>query len=345
MAFENIYGQPQAVRVLQSAMASGRIPGAYLFVGPPGVGKCFTAIQFAKALSCTGDGEDACDACPNCRLINREQFPDLFIPVQRDRRIVKGSTATDRGKGYLIDVVSRLHFPPVMGRYKVVLLDPADRLTDEAGNMLLKTLEEPPRKTLFILVSTLEDAVLPTLVSRCQRLRFPPLATDTVRQFLVDRGENPALAAAVSRASRGSIEHALELSQTKLMEQKLEVVDFLLNLFSMALHDRAESAVRLLGAAGENERQAVSRVGTIAGLLARDILWASSGFAAEELVFSERGKMIEKLSRRLSTRGALEFAGAIRELTAGIQRNENPRHLLYFLGNTAVTLAGHGEPA
>jgi len=345
VAFENIYGQAQAVRVLQSAIASERIPGAYLFVGPPGVGKRFTAIQFAKALSCDGEGEDACDSCPNCRLINREEFPDLFVPVQRDRRIIKGSTATDRGKGYLIDIVSRLHFPPVMGRFKVVLLDPADRLTDEAGNMLLKILEEPPKKTLFLLITTLEDAVLPTLVSRCQRLRFPPLPVDTVRQFLVDRGENPALAAAVAKASRGSIEHALELGQTRLMEQKLEVVDFLLNLFSNPLHDRVESSVRLLGTAGENERQAVSRVGTIAGLLARDILWAASGFAPEELVFSERGKPIEKLSRRLSTRGALDFAGAVRELTAGIQRNENPRHLLYFLGNTAVSLAGHGEAA
>jgi len=324
-------------------MDSNRLAGAYLFVGPPGVGKNFTAIQFVKALNCLEMEADSCDRCTNCRLIDQARFPDLFIPARQGRRIVKGSTATDKGKGYLIDIVSRLHFPPLMGRYKVVLLDPADGLTDEAGNMLLKTLEEPPSSTLFILVTTVERAVLPTIVSRCQRLRFPPLSEENIRQYLEANAQLPAeLAGALAKAAQGSIERALELNESKTLARKLEIVDFLLSLFDSPLPVRVDRTLRLLESIGERERDAVNKIGRIAPMLARDILGSASGLDRDMMLFSEREREIGTVAGHLQRRGALRFAALVTEFCAGLERNENPKHVMYYFGNSAFELGRAG---
>jgi DNA polymerase III subunit delta' len=340
MAFDWIYGQQHAVSVLRSALRTDAIPGAFLFVGPPGVGKQFTAMQLIKSLNCQKSADDSCDECPNCRLIDRQEFPDLFIPEKRDGRLVKGSTATDGGKGYLVDIMSRLSFAPVMGKRKVVLLNPADALTSEAANMLLKSVEEPPARTHFILVTTLESGVLPTLVSRCQRLRFPPLSEETVRVFLEKQGFHTDVAAMAARASGGSITHGKELCQGTLVEKKLEIVDFLLGYLSAPLGARAENAILMLESLADTERNSVALISSITTLLARDLLHVSSGMDQQQILFSERHKRIEKLAAAMGRSGVLDFARLAHEVTQGLARNENPRHLMYCLGNQGANLAG-----
>lgn len=339
MSFDWIHGQQHAIAVLKSALTSEAVPGAYLFVGPPGVGKQFTAMQFIKALNCEESTADACDSCRNCRMIDRREFPDLFIPEQRDGRIIKGSNATDGGKGYLVDVMSRLKFAPVMGRCKVVLLNPADSLTDEAGNMLLKAVEEPPSRTHFILVTTLESGVLPTLVSRCQRLRFPPLQEEVIQQFLIKSNVHRDIARVAARASGGSITQARELCQGTLMEKKLEIVDFLLELFVAPLAQRAEQTTVVLGSLADTERKSVAHICAIVTLLARDLLHASCGMGEDDLLFSERYRGIEKMAEAMGRERVLEFVQLAAQMAQGLARNENPRHLMYYLGNLGSRLA------
>ena len=345
MSFSAVYGQQRASKTLRAAIRGDRVAGAYIFVGPPGVGKAFTALQFAKALNCLELEDDCCDRCTNCRLIQAGNFPDLLVPERQGRRIIKGSTATDRGKGYLIDIVSRLHFPPVMGKWKVVLLDPADGMTDEAANMLLKILEEPPSRTLFVLITTLETAVLPTVLSRCQRVRFPPLPVQAVQQYLSEHEGIPdELCASLAAAAQGSIERALELNRSDTLARKIEIVDFLLGLFDWSLPTRVDRSLNLLMALSDQrkERGAMEKIGRIIPMLARDLLSSACGFDQEHLLFTERGKQISKLAGRLQKRGALQFLELATEFGEGLLRNENPKNLLYFLGNRMYALL-HSE--
>lgn len=343
MGFDRIYGQKHSTTVLRAALARDRVAAAYLFVGPPGVGKKLTAMEFIKALNCETGSDDACDRCTSCRLIDRWEFPDLYAPDQQGRRIIKGSSG-ERGRNTLVNIVSRLHYPAVMGKTKVVLLDPADALTPEAGNMLLKTLEEPPRNTHFILVTTLESAVLPTIVSRCQRLRFPPLTPTDVARFLVAHHSIPQdLAASLAAASEGSIARALELSAGKVLEQRLEIVDFLLALPQNGLSERVAASLRTLQGLAGTEREVVERIATIATMFARDLLSASAGMPLDTLLFAERASGISALTRSWGRQRSLAFTDIVRELCVGLRHNENPKHLLYFLGNEMAALSPSGE--
>ena len=338
MSLSNVAGHRRPVQVLLAAIQAGRIAGAYLFVGPSGVGKSFTARQFAKALNCDRQTGDSCDACAQCRRVDRDEHPDLMVPARKDRRIVKGGAAGDRGKGFLREIVDRLHFPPVMGRKKVVLIDPADGLTDEAAGMLLKTLEEPPPDSAFILLSSTEHTVMPTLVSRCQRLRFAPLATEDLVAVLTRRGIDESLARQVAPTSWGSAEIGFQLAGQSDTENRALLLDYLLSLSSASLPQRVENALGILGA-GASERQVARQLGNLSFLLARDVLHASCGMPDSDLVLADWIPQIRKLARILGKDGALGLGELVSEFSAGLQRNENPKHLLYFLGNELSRLS------
>jgi len=331
-----------AVRVLRSAIASGRIAPAYLLVGPHGVGKRFTAVQFIKALNCTVRHADACDECSSCRLIDRGEFPDYYVPQKGARKIGKGG---DGETPDLTEVMRRLHFAPVMGKYKVVLIDPGEALSAEAANMLLKTLEEPPSRTVFVLTAVVQAAILPTIQSRCQSVRFPPLPVEVVARYLSARGTDAALAESVARAGRGSIEVAEELLEAKVMDQKMVVVDYLFSLFESPLATRVDDSLRLLGSLAGTERESLSMIASILSMFARDLLWALHEADAENLVFSDRARDLSRLAAKLSQRRVLGVAALGHELAAGMGRNENPKHLLFFLGNKIAELAAASSPA
>lgn len=340
MSFGLILGQERAKTVLQAGLTAGRLAGAYLFVGPPGVGKRFTARQFVKAINCIepGTGGDSCDRCAPCRLVEKGDFPDLYAPEAQGGKLTKG-TSGDGERSGLGEILPRLHFAPLMGKYKVVILDPADGLTPEAGNMLLKTVEEPPPKTLFILVATVETAVLPTLVSRCQKVRFTPLGVDQVAQYLrQQRSLAPELAETVASAAQGSIERALGLCQSRLLEQRAELVDFLLSLFESSLADRTATSLTMLGT-GKAEREFLDRVRAVGRMLARDLLHASAGMDRAGWLLADRAREIERLAGQLQRQGVLRFSGVLDEFSRGVERNENPKNLLHFLGNRLHALA------
>jgi len=165
MAWSEIRGQQLAVTMLQADLAKQRLASAYLFTGPEGVGKRLTALELARALICEGGSVESCGQCDHCRRMQRGTHPDLHLLVPQ------GSA-----KNIRIDdvrrVLERVHLHPFMARYQVVILDGAECLTDEAGNLLLKSLEEPPAHAAFVLISAQPSACLPTIVSRCKIVRF-----------------------------------------------------------------------------------------------------------------------------------------------------------------------------
>ncbi len=198
MSFKDIIGQNRTGIILQNAIRNGSVAHAYLFFGPEGVGKRFTAITFAKALNCLKEKEDSCDECDSCRKIDGANHPDVtgispegnYIKIEQMRRLQR-----------------TVSFRAYEGRRKVVILDGADEMTDEAANSFLKTLEEPPDETVLILICSNIHALLPTIISRCQGIRFNLLPVESIMDILIkEKGigiEEARLAASLCKGRPG----------------------------------------------------------------------------------------------------------------------------------------------
>ncbi len=184
MAWQRIRGHDVLVEGFTRAVRRGRLAHAYLFTGPNGVGKRLFALELAKALLCekaTADNLQACDRCPSCVQIEANSHPDFFTAVRPPESLE-----------FPIDLMRELcqsfALKSAHGRGKVVLIDDADDLNEEAANCFLKTLEEPPPRSVLILIGSTPDRQLQTIVSRCQVIRFAPLAAGLVDELLQGQG-------------------------------------------------------------------------------------------------------------------------------------------------------------
>jgi len=173
--FREVIGQEVPVRVLKNAVKSGRVSHAYLFAGPRGVGKTTIARILAKALNCLSPQEgEPCGKCENCKEIDRGNFPDL----------VEMDAASNRGIDDIRAIREAVSYTPIKGKFKVYIIDEAHMLTKEAFNALLKTLEEPPPRTVFILCTTEYEKIIPTILSRCQRIIFGRIREEKIKEYL-----------------------------------------------------------------------------------------------------------------------------------------------------------------
>ncbi len=160
--FEDLLGQEHIVKILKNQIKSGNVGHAYLFCGTRGTGKTTTARLLAKALNCTGEGEKPCGKCPECRAIAAGEFLD----------VVEMDAASNNSVDDIRTLRESVNFPPVSGRKKVYIIDEAHMLSTQAANAFLKTLEEPPENTVFILATTDPNKLPATILSRCMRLDF-----------------------------------------------------------------------------------------------------------------------------------------------------------------------------
>lgn len=163
--FNEIIGQKHIVRILQHQLETDNVSQAYLFTGTRGTGKTTTARILAKALNCTGnpaDGQLPCGECENCKAIKEGRFLD----------VIEMDAASNNGVDDIRDLIDRVNYPPMVGRYKVYIIDEVHMLSTSAENAFLKTLEEPPAHVIFILATTNPEKVRETIRSRCMRLDF-----------------------------------------------------------------------------------------------------------------------------------------------------------------------------
>lgn len=240
MPFAEVLNQSAAVDYLQKSV-TGRVPQALLFCGPSGVGKKKTALEFAKALNCLDprarQSGDACGLCAHCRAIERGTYADVVLadflyqarlelkkePSDKayEEELEKELAKQQRIKVDTIrDVTAKSQQKSAAGGWKVFIVDEAQSMQAEAANALLKFIEEPPQKTVWILLTDKKAAMLKTILSRCQPLQFAPLPDQTVERLLKEnmpQAQAPALAAkyaqgSVTRAARAA--EALEILQS-----------------------------------------------------------------------------------------------------------------------------------
>src|SRR6202049_3484548 len=204
--FADVVGQPHVTRTLGNAVATGRVAHAYIFSGARGVGKTTTARILAKALNCVrGPAAEPCNACDSCREIAAGNSLD----------VLEIDAASNRGIDQVRELREMVRYAPAGGRYKVVILDEAHMLTPEASNALLKTLEEPPEKVVFVMATTQPEDLEETIRSRSQHFHFRALSfgeiTDALGAIAAKEtlDVEPGALAVMARAADGRLRDAM----------------------------------------------------------------------------------------------------------------------------------------
>ncbi len=278
-ALADIVGQEQALGQLRAALTGARPHHAYLFEGPEGVGKGTAALALAQALNCLRRPSEGCAGCDACLKIRDGLHPDV---ISFEVLPEKGQAERVRG------LLPSLAFAPHEGRARVVVIDPADGLNTTSANVLLKTLEEPPPSTHFVLVSSVATQLLETIRSRCQRVRFRALATEEIAPWLVAHQElSPAAAQSAAELSGGSLGRALALAESDDLSERSRRVDALLVAVGGSDVQRLEAAAEWTG-----EREESTAALELLWLKLRDVLWRAEGLAGEPLAQSPRNLML-----------------------------------------------------
>lgn len=216
-AFPDILGQEKAIQFLMTVIQSGKMPHAYLFTGIPGVGKTTTALALAQAINCERPVDhQGCRVCRTCRQVEHGNFPDLMI-IEPEGQNVKIEQIRELNRN--------LNYKPVSGAYRVSIIQQAETLTQEAANSFLKTLEEPPPGNILILNVIEPRDLLPTIVSRCQKIGFRPLAASMIADCLIkEHGVEEEKAALLARIAEGSLGRARMLLEDDFMEKRQEFI-------------------------------------------------------------------------------------------------------------------------
>jgi DNA polymerase-3 subunit delta' len=210
MSFNDIVGQERAIKILTKSLKENKVSSSYIFVGNEGTGKKLTAIEFTKAVNCLNPNKklEACENCQSCNEINKQCFPDLKIVDA-----TKGSIKIEQ----IREIKKEIELKPFKSKKKVYIIDKAEKMTIEASNCLLKTIEEPPYYAIIILICSKIDPVLPTIVSRCQIVKFGLITSLKIKELLLDKINNleKDQAEIISKLAQGSIGKAFKLSADK----------------------------------------------------------------------------------------------------------------------------------
>jgi DNA polymerase-3 subunit delta' len=218
--YDQLVGQSHLVKILEGAVAAARsgeesqeMTHAWLFTGPPGSGRSSAAVAFACALICSNDG---CGTCIDCRAAKSGTHSDVEI-IRTEGLSIKIEE--------IRELLTRVAWAPAMGGWRVVVMEDADRLTESAANALLKAIEEPGNRTVWLLCAPTLHDVLPTIRSRCRHLQLVTPSTKDVAEVLVNReGISPAMADYAARASQGHIGRARYLASDETIRNRRNTI-------------------------------------------------------------------------------------------------------------------------
>jgi DNA polymerase-3 subunit delta' len=307
-----IIGHDWAVNLLRQSLAADRVAHAYLFAGPPQVGKTRLALALAQALNCAQQ-DGPCGQCLSCIRIGQGIHPDV--------RVIEGQGAAGSIKIEQIRALQReAILAPYEGNYRVLILRRADRATLEAANCLLKTLEEPPAHVVLILTAIQPEVLPATVISRCQRLDLRPVPERVIVQSLQDRGLPSPQARLLARLSGGRIGWALSACQDEtIVRQRQQVLDQLITMLSSDRVERLDFASRV-----SRDLAAAAQQIELWATWWRDLLLLRAG-GEGYVVNIDRLKELGLLADRGSVTQAWSMLKALQSTTAQLEANVNAR--------------------
>ncbi len=316
MAFKDILGQDQVITWFKRAMAQGRLASSYLFVGSEGIGKKLFALNLAKVLNClTLKDGDACEICASCKKINADTHPDVLV-------------VTPEGQTIKIEQIRRiqhtLSFKPAFAKKRMVIIDNAEAMTPDAANAFLKTLEEPPLNTTLILIAQDKAQLLPTIVSRCQIVRFRPLPLKIIQKVLKKKGLKEDEATRIASLAEGSLGKAMQL-----LEKQEELKIALLWIRSGVSVRELLASVEELAKNYQDQRQLFSFFDIYQGLL-RDMLFLKKGID-EILINQDLATELKTLAESLSIEKIQKKIELLQEAKKLIRQNVQKRLVLEHL--------------
>lgn len=327
-----LIGNKTAKDTLRRMLEARRVPGALLFAGVDGVGKKLFAFEIAKAFLCRQPKDlEACNECSACIRAERFVFPKTDEEIKEAKKKILWSEHPDVALIYPVgkdiqvdamrDVEREANFRPYEGAARFFIVENADRMRIEASNALLKTLEEPPSTSHIILITSRLNALLPTIRSRCQIVRFTPLVAEEIEKHLLKDGKLTQQDAKLfARVSEGSIGRALSLDM-KLYKQQRESMMKIMEALAVT-RDRA----RLLRSAEEMNDAKIkdeyeTRLDVLEGLI-HDV-WALSLGACEKLVNEDLKGELESFSENVSSKRAARWITQIETLRGQLAVNIN----------------------
>ena len=295
MPFQNIIGHQLTIASLQAVVGQKRLAHAYLFHGETAIGKRSTALCFAQALNCErttpNEAIDACGLCRSCQQIEARTHPDFFI-IEPDSELATPQIKIEQVR----EIEQQIMYRPLVGERKICLIDEADRMTIGAANALLKTLEEPPDHSLFLLITSRPAALPATIRSRCQSLRFAtPARTQVEAALILKREIPPADARLLAIISEGRIGEALVADAKEARTQLQELLD-------LVQPQSLQSITSILS--GAEAIAKADRAPEILSWLARwirDLVFIQVGGDRDQLLYADALNTLEAYARNAET--------------------------------------------
>ncbi len=250
-------GQSEALALIEHSLKTGNLAHAYLFVGAPHIGKTTLALDLARAVNCQGS-QPPCGECQSCRRITDSKHTDITIISLNSG---KDSGETKSRVEISIDDIRELQrnasLPPFEGKCKVFIIDGAEYLSTEAANCLLKTIEEPPPQVMILLLTAEELRLLPTVVSRCQRIELKPMVSDEIEKILTEsHGVDGDRAKLLARLSQGCLGWALTVSSDEnYLTQRNQSLTEMFSLLTAGWEERFNYTAKL-----GNERKSAEEI-------------------------------------------------------------------------------------
>ena len=312
MSFKEIPGQERQIEIIKNAIKNDRVPHAYLFLGEDGIGKTQTALTMAKALNCSSQVDDSCDMCRTCRKIDNGNHPDITV-LEPEGTYIKISQIRELQRS--------LQYKPYEERKRVCIIPDAEKLTLEAKNALLKTLEEPPPETILILISTRPHLLLSTISSRCQRLKFQPLAPNVIAKVIKEKlKKDESTALKIASLAGGSLKNACELAEKSTLEYRDRLIHKLNALSSENIDGIFEFAEEL-----SKEKDELIRILDLLKMWFRDLLVFKEGVSVDRLKNQDFLREIKQHETRFTTADLLEKISVVNDAQSALLMNSNKR--------------------
>lgn len=311
--FQDIVGHQQIIKHLESAMKLNKVSHSYIFSGEKGTGKKSLASAFAMALQCETPGIEPCGECRSCKQAESHNHPDI-IYVTHDK---PNSIGVEEVRE---QIINDIQIKPYSRPYKVYLIADAEKMTVQAQNALLKTIEEPPAYAVILILTTNPASFLQTILSRCVMLALKPVPDELVKKYLMEHVQIPDYQADICVAfAQGNIGKAVQLgSSENFMEIKAAALHLLKNIPEMEIHDIINSVKAV-----SEFKVDIQEYLDLMGVWYRDVLYFKATKDVNGLIFKDQVREITEQTSKGSYEGMEQIIEALRKAKERLNANVN----------------------